>query len=193
MLCSSANELQWNSNASSREDYIPQILAVLWEIHCIYIWLLWLFTGLPVRPSHKFGFRSSALKSGLPGKGRHESLVLRNNVLVKWFHMIFSCTDRCTDTFCTLSPLLLKNPQGVVNLKKAICVVHRSHSIIFLFFEFKSVRWCWRWETQKNAHVAYKPKCRSRYIRFTPKDDCERQVWNARAASWTQRENYQSM
>ena len=39
---------------------------------------------------------------------------------------------------------------------------HRSHSIIFLLFEVKSVRWCWRWETQRNAHVAYKPTRRSR-------------------------------
>ena len=39
---------------------------------------------------------------------------------------------------------------------------HGSHSIIFLLFEFKSVRWCWRWETQRNAHVAYKPTRRSR-------------------------------
>ena len=37
VLCSSANELQQNSNASSREDYIPQILAVLLEIHRVYI------------------------------------------------------------------------------------------------------------------------------------------------------------
>ena len=35
MLCSSANELQQNSNASSREDYIPQILTVLSEILCV--------------------------------------------------------------------------------------------------------------------------------------------------------------
>ena len=35
--CSSANELQQNSNAFSREDYIPQILTVLLEIHCVYI------------------------------------------------------------------------------------------------------------------------------------------------------------
>ena len=41
VLCSSANELQQNSNASSREDYIPQILTVLLEIHHIYIWPLW--------------------------------------------------------------------------------------------------------------------------------------------------------
>ena len=37
VLCSSANELQQNSNASSSEDYIPQILAVLFEILCVYI------------------------------------------------------------------------------------------------------------------------------------------------------------
>ena len=36
-LCSSANELQQNSNASSREDYIPQILTVLLEILRVYI------------------------------------------------------------------------------------------------------------------------------------------------------------
>ena len=32
VLCSSANELQKNSNASSGEDYIPQILTALLEI-----------------------------------------------------------------------------------------------------------------------------------------------------------------
>ena len=35
VLCSSVNELQKNSNASSREDYIPQILTVLLEIRHI--------------------------------------------------------------------------------------------------------------------------------------------------------------
>ena len=35
VLCSSANELPQNSNASSREDYIPQILTVLLEILCV--------------------------------------------------------------------------------------------------------------------------------------------------------------
>ena len=37
VLCSSAKELQQNSNTSSREDYIPQILTVLLEILRIYI------------------------------------------------------------------------------------------------------------------------------------------------------------
>ena len=37
VLCSSSNEPQQSSNASSREDYIPQILAVLLEIHRVYV------------------------------------------------------------------------------------------------------------------------------------------------------------
>ena len=37
VLCSSAKELQQNSNTSSREDYIPQILTFLLEILHIYI------------------------------------------------------------------------------------------------------------------------------------------------------------
>ena len=36
-LCSSMNELQQNSYASSREEYIPQILTVLLWIPLVYI------------------------------------------------------------------------------------------------------------------------------------------------------------
>ena len=36
-------------------------------------------------PSHKMGFRSSVSKSGLPGEGRHEGLVPRNDVLTNGF------------------------------------------------------------------------------------------------------------
>ena len=43
VLCSSANELQQNSNASSREEYIPQILTVFLEILRAYTWPLWPF------------------------------------------------------------------------------------------------------------------------------------------------------
>ena len=43
VLCSSANELQQNSNASSREDYIPEILTVLLEILRVYNSPLWPF------------------------------------------------------------------------------------------------------------------------------------------------------
>ena len=44
-----------------------------------------LFTGLPGKPSHKMGFRSSVSKSGLPGEGSHEGLVPRNDVLTNGF------------------------------------------------------------------------------------------------------------
>ena len=37
VLCSCANELQQNSNASSREHYILQILTVLLEMFRVYI------------------------------------------------------------------------------------------------------------------------------------------------------------
>ena len=48
-FCSSANELQQNSNASSREEYIPPILTVLLEIHRVYIGPSWPFVFcLPV-------------------------------------------------------------------------------------------------------------------------------------------------
>ena len=43
MWCSSANELQQNSNASSWEEYVPPILTVLLEIHRVYIWPSWPF------------------------------------------------------------------------------------------------------------------------------------------------------
>ena len=44
-----------------------------------------LFTGLPVRPSHKFGFQSSVSKNRHPGEGGHEGLVPRNDVLTNGF------------------------------------------------------------------------------------------------------------
>ena len=50
-------------------------------------------TGLPVRPSHKMGFRSSAAKNGLPGEGRHEGLVPRYDVLTNgfiWFSLAWT-------------------------------------------------------------------------------------------------------
>ena len=43
VLCSSANELQKNSNASFREEYVPPILTVFLEIHRVYISPSWPF------------------------------------------------------------------------------------------------------------------------------------------------------
>ena len=57
VLCSSANELQQNSDASSREHYIPQMWTVLSEILRVYIWPLWPFVfcllRLPISASHR--------------------------------------------------------------------------------------------------------------------------------------------
>ena len=44
-----------------------------------------LITGLPCKPSHKMGFRSSVSNSGHPGEGKHEGLVRRNDVLTNGF------------------------------------------------------------------------------------------------------------
>ena len=45
----------------------------------------------------------------------------------------------CTDTFCTLSALPLKNPQGVANLKKGICVVRSDPTMgVTLYFFYCS-------------------------------------------------------
>ena len=39
----------------------------------------------PSEPGYKFGFRSYVQKNGLPGEGRHEGLVPRNDVLTAGF------------------------------------------------------------------------------------------------------------
>ena len=57
----------------------------LYHLSKSYILSSWIFTGLPGKPSHKFGFRSSVQKNGLPGEGRHEGLVPRNDVLTSGF------------------------------------------------------------------------------------------------------------
>ena len=101
-------------------------------------------TGLPVRPSYKFGFWSSVQKNGLPGEERHEGLVPRNDFLTNGFiGFSLAGTDPCTNTFCTSSPPPQKprrrcKPEGGY-LRCSKRFDHRSHSIIFLLFEFKSV------------------------------------------------------
>ena len=60
-------------------------IAVIIMMMMMMIIFFSFFTGLPVRPSHKMGFRSSAAKNGLPGEGRHEGLVPRNYVLTNGF------------------------------------------------------------------------------------------------------------
>ena len=79
-------------------------------------------------------------KNGPPGEGRHKCLVPRNDVLTNGF-MGFSLA-RILFVPRLRSPAK-KKPEGIANLKKAICVV-RSDLIIgvtlhFFLFEFKSV------------------------------------------------------
>ena len=56
---------------------------VMWTTNNLF--RKYIITGLPVRPSHKLGFRSSAAKNGHPGEGRHEGLVRRDDVLTNGF------------------------------------------------------------------------------------------------------------
>ena len=100
--------------------------------------------------------------------------------------MSFSCTEPCTDTFCTLSALPLKNPQSVANLKKAIFVV-RSDSIMGVTLEFFYCSSLSQLDDvgagKLREMLALHSKRHAVHGRFTLKDDCERQVWNAVAAS----------
>ena len=58
---------------------------------------------------------------------------------------------------------------------------HRSHSIILLLLEFKSVDDVGAGKLREMLTLHTNPH--AVHGRFTLKDDCERQVWNARAAS----------
>ena len=84
-----------------------------------------------MRPSYKFGFRSSVKKNGLPGEGRHEGLVPRNDVLTNGFIGFSLARTLARKLFVTRlhPPPPPRNPEGVSNLKKAICFV-QSDSII---------------------------------------------------------------
>ena len=80
-------------NFAGKEDELQRITWNWWVIDVIFFQFVTLqmhlsrriFTGLPVRPSHKMDFRSSAAKSGHPGEGKHEGLVPRNDVLTNGF------------------------------------------------------------------------------------------------------------
>ena len=58
---------------------------------------------------------------------------------------------------------------------------HRGHSIFFVLFEFKSVDDVGAGKLREMLTLHTNPH--AVHGRFTLKDDCERQVWNAVAAS----------
>ena len=121
-------------------------------------------------------------KNGPPGEGRHEGLVPKKWCSYKWFHTIFPCTYPWTNTFCTSSP---PPPPGKPRRRCEpeegyLCCLkrfdHRSHSIIFLLFEFKSVDDVSAGKLREMLTLHTNPH--SLHGWFTLKDDCERQVWN---------------
>ena len=101
-----------------------------------------IITGLPGRPSHKMGFRSSVSKSGHPGEGKQEGLVPRKDVLTNGF---MGLHEALHGYFLYLVCAPTEKPtrgcepeEGYLRCSKRFD--HGSHSIIFLLFEFKSVR-----------------------------------------------------
>ena len=143
-----------------------------------------IFTGLPVRPSYKFGFRSLVQKNGPPGEGRHEGLITRNDVLTNGFIGFFLARTLARILFVPhLRPQKPRRrcepEQGYLRCSKPFS--HRSHSIIFLLFEFKSVDDVGAGKLREM--LALHTNRHAVHGRFTLKDDCERQVWNAVAAS----------
>ena len=96
------------------------------EIRDKQICLLSIITGLPLSglPNYKFGFRSSVQKNGPPGEGRHGGLVPRNDVLTNGFIRFSLAWTLARILFVPrLRPPSPRNPEGVADPKKAICVV----------------------------------------------------------------------
>ena len=89
----------------------------------------------PSKPVYKFGFRSSVQKNGLPGEGRHEGLVPRNDVLTTGF-IRFSLPRTLARIFFV--PRLLpppppppsQKPRRRCESRRLIICVFRSDSII---------------------------------------------------------------
>ena len=74
-----ADSWQNSFSLTSRElDRIMLCVKVFLIFLCVYYWAA-------CAAQYKFGFRSSVKKNGLPGEGRHEALVPRNDVLTNGF------------------------------------------------------------------------------------------------------------
>ena len=96
--------------------------------------LVYLITGLPVRPGHKMGFRSSAAKNGLPGEGRRlfSHMVsyefLLHGALHGYFVYLVSAPPEKLARRC-------EPEESYLHCSKRFD--HGSHSMIFLLFEFQ--------------------------------------------------------
>ena len=124
-------------------------------------------------------------KNVLPGEGRHEGLVPRNDVLTNGFIGFSLAQTLARIRFVPrLHPLQkprrrCEPEEGYLRCSKRFD--HRSHSIIFLLFEFKSVDDVGAGKLRQMLTLHTNPH--TVHGRFTLKDDCERQVWNAGDAS----------
>ena len=141
----------------------------------VNIFKQYIVTGLPVRPSYKFGFRSSVYKNGLPGEGRHKGLVLRNDVLTNGL-IRFSLTRTLARILfvprlrpCQKPRRRCEPEEGYLRCSKRFD--HRSHSIIFLLFKFKSVDDVGARKLREMPTLHTNPQ--TVHSKFTIKDDCE--------------------
>ena len=120
----------------------------------------WSFYWAACAPSHKMGFRSSAAKNGVQGEGRHEGLVRRNDVLTNGFIWVSLARSLTRILFVPRLRSPWKTQKVLRTWRRlfALFEATRSWESLYNFFIVRVyVRWCWRWETQRNAHVAFKP------------------------------------
>ena len=119
-----------------------------------------LITGLPVRPVIKWAFGRRCQK--VVSRGREDTRVwYQETMFSQMVSYEFLLHEPLHGYFLYLVCAPPEKPtkrcepkEGYLRCSKRF--EHGSHSIIFLLFEFKSGRWCWRWETQRNVRVAFK-------------------------------------
>ena len=119
---------------------------------------------------------NSVLKNGLPGEGRHEGLVPRNDVLTNGFIGFSLARTQLHEYFLYLvsapkKPRRRCEPEeGYLRCSKRFD--HRIHAIIFLSFEFKSVDDVGAGKLREMLTLHTNPH--AFHGRFTLKDDGER-------------------
>ena len=167
-----------------------QIAATL-ELHLRFLFV----TGLPVRPSHKMGFRSSAAKNGLPGEGRHEGLVPRNDVLTNVFIWFSLARTLARILFVPRLRSPWKTHKALRTWRRLFALFEaiRSWESLYIFYCSSLSQLDDVGAGKLREMLALHSNRHAVHGRFTLKDECGRQVWNAVAASLTQRENYLSM
>ena len=137
-------------------DFIHSLPWNAFTLFCFFFLLLIarvLLSSFSFFPS-LLGCPASPVKNSISGRlwrktvirGREETRVWYRETMFSQMvsYRIFSCTNPCTDSFCTSSPLPLKKntrrcepEEGYLRCSKRFD--HGSHSIIFLLFAFKSI------------------------------------------------------